>query len=118
MKALRLKYLIVIIGIIFLGILSRKVNFIPLAVGDFLYATLIYFGLRFIFINHKKEVIAFVGLLFCFCIEASQLIKDWQWLNLIRSTQFGHYVLGEGFLWSDIVAYILGIAIAYLLDKR
>lgn len=118
MNSLRLKYLLLIIVIICLGILSRKVSHIPLFIGDFLYATLIYFGLRFLFLNHKKEVIAFIGLLLCFSIELSQLIQGIEWLNSIRKTQLGHYILGEGFLWSDIIAYIFGIVISYFNDKK
>lgn len=93
-------------------------SLIPLFIGDFLYATLVYFGLRFLFINPKKEVIAIISLLLCFSIELSQLIKGVEWLNIIRKTQLGHYVLGEGFLWSDIIAYIFGIVISYFIDKK
>lgn len=118
MKSLRLKYLFLIVGIICLGILSRKISFIPLLTGDFLYAILIYFGLRFLFINQKKEVIAIAGLLLCFLIELSQLIQEFEWLNDIRKTQLGHYILGEGFLWSDIIAYTFGIAISYTIDRK
>ena len=118
MKSLRFKYLLLVIVIVCLGILSRKVEFIPLFIGDFLYATLIYFGLRLLFTNQKKEVIAIAGLLLCFFIELSQLIQGLKWLNDIRKTQLGHYALGEGFLWSDIIAYTFGISISYIIDRK
>lgn len=86
--------------------------------GDFLYATLIYFGLRFLLLKQKKEAIAILGLLLCYFIETMQLNNDVEWLNSIRSTQFGHYVLGEGFLWIDIIAYTLGIIFSYYIDKK
>lgn len=56
-----------------------------------------------------------LALIFCFCIEFLQLYKT-EWLLAIRRTTLGHYVLGQGFLWSDLVFYTLGIAIAFLID--
>ncbi|MGO4770323.1 DUF2809 domain-containing protein [Flavobacterium sp. W22_SRS_FK3] len=35
----------------------------------------------------------------------------------LRKTLFGRYVLGQGFLWSDILAYTLGIIIAFCSER-
>lgn len=56
------------------------------------------------------------GLLFCFAIEFSQLYKA-PWINELRHTLFGRLVLGEGFLWSDLLCYVVGIGIGILVDK-
>ena len=32
---------------------------------------------------------------------------------MIRSTFLGHMLLGQGFLWSDLLAYTIGIAVIY-----
>lgn len=52
----------------------------------------------------------------CYCIELLQLY-DAGWIVALRGTTFGRYVLGQGFLWSDIAAYTFGTMIAYYLEK-
>lgn len=112
----RINYSFVAILIIILGILSRKFSFIPLCVGDMLYAVLIYFVLRTISPNQSKSQAALIALLLCYVIEISQLHKG-NWLVEIRQTLLGHYILGHGFLWSDMAAYTLGVFVAFLFDK-
>lgn len=80
-----------------------------------LYAVMIYFGCCFIFPKIRPEKIAIVALAICFFIEISQLYQP-EWLTTIRKTKLGHYALGEGFLWSDLLAYAIGIATAGFLD--
>jgi len=109
-------YFIISIFVIILGILSRKIEFIPLFIGDILYAILIYFGFCILFPNKSSIKIFIFSLFFCFTIELSQLIR-WNWLNTIRSTTLGHYVLGEGFIWTDLLCYVIGNFMAYYLDK-
>ncbi len=99
-----------------LGILSRKINDIPLFIGDILYAVLIYFGFRFLIMDSKKSTSLLLSLLFCFGIEILQLVQI-DWLIAIRKTTLGHYILGEGFLWIDLLCYVVGTLMAYYLDK-
>lgn len=100
-----------------IGILSRKFIFIPLFIGDVLYAVLIYFGFCFLFPIKNRIHILLISLLFCIIIEISQLIV-WNWLDKIRTTSLGHYILGEGFLWSDLLFYIIGVVNAYFIDTK
>jgi hypothetical protein len=100
-----------------IGILSRKIEFIPLFIGDILYAVLIYFGFCFLFPTKNRVHILLISLLFCISIEISQLI-EWNWLDKIRSTTLGHYILGEGFLWSDLLCYTIGVVSAYFIDTK
>ena len=116
MQSGRLQYLLLIIFVVFLGIGSRKINLFTLFIGDILYATMMYFGLRFVLIHLKLKTIFVLSVLFCFLIEISQLFQ-FDWLILLRKTTFGKYVLGQGFLWSDLVCYILGSLISYFIDK-
>jgi hypothetical protein len=98
-----------------LGILSRKIGAIPMLVGDILYAVMIYFGCRFLFIqidNYRKITIPLV---ICYGIELQQLYNS-KWIIEIRNTTLGHYVLGQGFLWSDLVCYTAGIVMAFAID--
>ena len=116
MKSNRLNYFILIVLVLILGILSRKISNIPLFIGDVLYAVLIYFGFRFILIDFKKATSHLLSLLFCFGIEILQLVQI-DWLIAIRKTTLGHYILGEGFLWLDLLCYVIGTLFAYWLDK-
>ncbi|TXI64261.1 MAG: DUF2809 domain-containing protein [Flavobacterium sp.] len=116
MKNNRLNYFILILLVLILGILSRKISGIPLFTGDVLYAVLIYFGFRFLIIDSKKATSLLLSLLFCFGIEILQLVEI-DWLIAIRKTTLGHYILGEGFLWLDLLCYVMGSFMAFLIDK-
>ena len=117
LKNRRIQYFILIILVIALGITSRKMEGIPTFFGDTLYAVMIYFGMRMVFINLNLKKTAILALLFCFCNEFLQLY-DARWLLEIRRTTFGHYVLGQGFLCSDLGFYTLGIIMAFLIDSN
>ena len=117
MKRNRLNYFILILFVLIIGILSRKISDIPLFIGDGLYTFLIYFGCRFILIDFKKATSLLLGLLFCFGIEVLQLVQI-DWLIAIRKTSLGHYILGEGFLWLDLLCYIIGTLLAFLIDWK
>lgn len=116
MKSNRLNYFITILLVLILGILSRKITGIPLFIGDILYAVLIYFGFRFLIMDSKKSTSLLLSLLFCFDIEILQLVQI-DWLLAIRKTTLGHYILGEGFLWLDLLCYVMGSFTAYYFDK-
>jgi len=115
LKNNRFSYFIIIVSVIILGILSRKIEGIPTFFGDTLYAVMIYFGMRLLFINNNFVMTILLALVFCFCIEFLQLYRA-EWLLAIRRTTLGHYALGQGFLWSDLGYYTLGITIAFLID--
>ena len=115
LKNSRIQYFILILIVIALGITSRKMEGVPTFFGDTLYAVMIYFGLRMLFVNFNIKKTAILALLICFAIEFLQLY-DAEWMLEIRRTTFGHYVLGQGFLWSDLVYYTLGVIIAFLID--
>ncbi len=117
MKSNRLNYFILLLFVLILGILSRKISGIPLFFGNVLYAVLIYFGFRFILIDFKKATSLLLSLLFCFGIEFLQLVQI-DWLLAIRKTTLGHYILGEGFLWLDLLCYVMGTLLAFLIDWK
>jgi len=112
----RITYFLIFLSIIFLGILSRKTSFIPLWIGDFLYAVMIYFLVR-IFLPFKNAfAIVLLSLFICYGIEFLQLYQG-EWMIELRKTLFGKYVLGQGFLWEDILAYTFGIIVAFCTEK-
>jgi len=112
----RITFFVLIVVTIILGLLSRHFAIIPLFIGDILWATMVYFIARFIFITKPIKFIVIVSLLFCYAIEFSQLYKA-PWIDNLRHTLFGRLVLGDTFLWTDLLCYTVGVAIGILADK-
>ncbi len=98
-----------------LGLLSRHYAAIPLFIGDILWATNVYFIVRFLFVNKNSRWVVMASLAFCYLIEFSQLYKA-AWINQLRHTLFGRLVLGEVFMWGDLLSYTIGIGIAILVE--
>lgn len=90
---------------------------VPTFFGDTLYAVMVYFGLRMLFVNFNIQKTAILALLFCFGIEFLQLYNA-EWMLTVRRTTLGHYALGQGFLWSDLGYYGIGVIIAFLMDFK
>lgn len=112
----RVIYFTLIIFTIITGLLSRHFKSIPLFIGDILWATMVYFIMRFLFISRPIKFNVIAALLFCFAIEFSQLYKA-PWINDLRHTLFGKLVLGEGFLWSDLLCYVIGVGIGVGVER-
>lgn len=110
-------YFIITIFVVLLGILSRTSHAIPLFIGDVFYAVMVYFGCRMIFINGNNLQKILFPLVICYLIELQQLYNA-DWINAIRNTTLGHYILGQGFLWSDLVCYSFGVGVAFLIDFK
>lgn len=113
MKRNRITYAIFIFLTICAGLLSRKLgrilpDFLNLYVGDALWAFAVFLLVGFLFPNKKISFVWMVSLVFSYAIEVSQLYHA-PWLDSIRHTTPGGLVLGFGFLWSDILAYTIGI---------
>jgi hypothetical protein len=113
LKSKRIIYALLVLVVIALGILSRKVNVIPLIVGDILYAVMMYLLIKFLLIQLRYWKVALISLSICYFIEISQLYNA-PWIDQIRNTTFGALVLGNDFLWSDMIAYTVGTAICLL----
>lgn len=116
----RLLYLLMVTIVICLGLLSRRISdhlpdLINLVLGDILWALMIYLLIGIVFRNWSAKKVAITGLAFCFMIELSQLYHD-PWIDQIRNTTLGGLILGFGFLWSDLVAYSIGIGFGIIID--
>ncbi|HDX9638932.1 TPA: DUF2809 domain-containing protein [Bacillus mobilis] len=125
-KRNRLLYALFTIFVIILGLSSRKLAFaLPQLLneylGDALWALMIFTGFGFLFPKIETKKLAFISLLFCYGIEVSQLYHA-EWIDSIRATTLGGLVLGYGFLWSDLVAYTIGVGIGmcceFMLRKK
>ena len=112
----RVFYIIAIALLIVFGLSSRKVAFLPDETGDGLWAMALFCFLRLIFIKIKLKHIAIITLALSFIVEFSQLIR-WEWLLTIRSTFIGHMILGQGFVWWDLLAYSIGVIVIYFAAR-
>jgi Protein of unknown function (DUF2809) len=115
MKNIRFNYFCIIISVIIIGILSRKINGIPLFLGDILYGMMIYFMIKLILINTKIATVALISLNTCFAIEFLQLYQA-NWIVEIRNTTIGHYILGQGFLWTDLLCLAIGVGLGFIIN--
>ncbi|PFL28423.1 DUF2809 domain-containing protein [Bacillus cereus] len=119
-KRNRVVYALFTIVVIILGLSSRKFAFaLPHLLndylGDALWALMIFTGFGFLFPKTETKKLAFISLMLCYGIEASQLYHA-EWIDSIRATTLGGLVLGYGFLWSDVVAYTIGVGVGILCE--
>ncbi|MDM5462779.1 MULTISPECIES: DUF2809 domain-containing protein [Bacillus cereus group] len=117
-KRNRLLYALFTIVVVILGLISRKFAFalpdlLNDYLGDALWALMIFTGFGFLFSKIETKKLAFISLIFCYGIEISQLYHE-TWIDSIRATTLGGLVLGYGFLWSDLVAYTIGVGVGML----
>ena len=116
----RIIHAVWIVTVILLGLASRSGSpFIPLIIkeyaGDALWALAAYLMIAFLFPHFSIRKVAVIAGLFSLTIEVSQLYHA-PWLHYIRRLRLGGFVLGYGFLWSDLVCYAVGIGIGMLLE--
>ena len=114
-------YLALISITISTGLASRRyASYLPdivnLGLGDALWALMIYWMLGLLFSKKNSQTIFLACIAICFLVECSQLIQT-DWIIAIRKNKFGALVLGQGFLWTDFVAYTLGAIWGVLLEK-
>ena len=115
-----LVYIPIIVIIIALGLPARLApHYLPswyvTYAGDFLWAMLVFFLYALLFRLPTKSCFC-IALLTAYLIEISQLFHP-AWLDYLRSIRLLGFVLGFGFLWSDLIAYTLGISLAAGIDR-
>lgn len=119
MKRNRLTLLLFIILLMISGLLSRMNLGLPSIfnefAGDILWASMMYYVFAFLFVDKRIRWLFVCTLLFSISIEVSQLLT-WDWLVYLRSTLL-RYILGQGFLWSDLLCYGIGVCAAAALDN-
>ena len=103
-----------------IGLSSRKFGdmlppFLADNSGDALWALMVFFGWGVIFPKMSTWRIAGLAIAFAYLIEFSQLIQ-WPWLNRLRENPFAKLVLGQGFLWVDLLRYAAGIFVGVTLE--
>ena len=118
----RFNYLIYSILTMGFGLASRKYQaYLPYIIGkysgDILWALMVFFMIGFLFKRESIMKVSIIALLFSFGIEISQLYNA-PWIDLIRKTLIGRLVLGQGFLWSDLICYTFGIFIGVIIELQ
>ncbi len=114
-------YCCLVITVMILGLSTRHFSFyfpswINLYLGDALWALMVFFLWGLLFRTRQTSWITLRALLFTFSIEVSQLYQS-QWINSLRTTRLGGLILGYGFLWSDLIAYSIGIGVGVLFER-
>ena len=117
-KRNRTLYAILIIATIGFGLVSRA-DFIPKLIypffGDILYSLMIFFIIGFIFTDFSSLKIALISIGICYIIELSQFYEA-NWIVEIRNNKLGGLIFGYGFLWSDLISYLVGGALGFSIE--
>lgn len=115
----KILYLLLFVFCIWLALATRTHRdwfhpFIAQYGGDTIWAGMFLFFMRIFF--NRMDLLKLA--LICFALgvadEALQLCHA-PWIEVIRGTRIGGLLLGYGFLWSDIICYAVGIAVAYVV---
>ncbi|MDX9853201.1 MAG: DUF2809 domain-containing protein [Tenuifilaceae bacterium] len=117
----RFLYTLILAVLVFLGLMLRHLSAhlphaINLMLGDAIWASMIFVLLAIVLKKVSTARVALASLLFCYAIEITQLYHA-PWIDTLRATRIGGLILGFGFLWSDLVAYAVGVAAAAIVEK-
>ena len=109
-----------LVATIALGLASRRFGdalpgVVAAYAGDALWAAMAFWLAALVAPGARTHRLAACALAFAVAVEASQLHRA-PWLDAIRATRPGALVLGQGFLWSDLACYAVGVGAAALLD--
>jgi hypothetical protein len=100
-----------------LGLASRRFRLeLPWVVaeyaGDMLWAAMVYLIAGTIRNKASPARLAVGAFTFSLAVEISQLYQA-DWINAVRGTRLGGLVLGYVFMWSDLLCYAVGVALAF-----
>ena len=118
-------YLLLAVVTMLVGLASRRFrqrlpSFMREYSGDVLWALMLFLVVSFVLAGRPLFQRCLISLILAFAIEVGQLYHA-PWIDGIRSATLGGLVLGYGFLWSDLVCYLVGItasAFAELIMRR
>ena len=84
--------------------------------GDALYACAAFGGFALLLTGHQTRTLAVLAFVSCALVEFAQLLS-WPWLRDLRATTPGRLLLGSGFKWADMLAYLIGVLAAATVDR-
>lgn len=116
----RAVYLGLLVATVALGLATRRYpSAFPEIVarygGDALWAAMVLWLAALVRPAATTRRLALLALAVSVAVEVSQLYQA-PWINALRATRAGKLVLGEGFLWSDLVCYAVGVGLAAAVD--
>ena len=102
------------------GLASRKtalhdVPIIGVYGGDAAWAMAAYALVRMCAPRASIDSVMLIAGAMALAVELSQLL-DAAWINELRQNSFVALLIGKGFLWSDLAAYLVGILLAALIE--
>ena len=117
----RWPYLFALAVVVVAGLASRRFAaalpaFVSRYAGDTLWAAAVFLAAAVAWPAASTRRIAAGTCGVAFAIEFSQLAHP-AWLDAVRRWPGARVVLGEGFLWSDLVCYAVGVLLAAGLDR-
>jgi hypothetical protein len=120
MKRSRIQYLISSVVVICLGLASRRyADRLPQAVasyaGDTLWALTAFLLLGILFPRWTTLRVALAAMLLAVSVELSQFYRA-PWIDHLRRTTAGALILGQGFLWSDLLCYAVGVGLGVVVE--
>jgi hypothetical protein len=120
MQRKRWVYVLIVSIVILIGLGSRILkNRIPevieLYIGDIAWATMIYLWVCVLVSKIRFVHCFWISFLICYAVEFSQLYHA-SWIDGIRSTRIGALVLGNSFVVSDLVCYLIGVSGGLVID--
>lgn len=115
MKRNRILYGAIEVGVIATGLGTRRYGkhlpeVIAVYGGDTLWALMVFVGIGLIARAWPTKWVAGLALAVCYGVEISQLYHA-GWIDQLRHSAVGGLVLGQGFLWSDLVCYTVGVGL-------
>jgi len=121
MKPGRLLYLIATVLLIGAGLLARSPDLgLPPIVakyaGSVIWGGMVYFAWAAVRPEQGWHKRALVAAVIAVTVEFSQLLHT-EWLDTVRRTTIGVLLIGRFFSWWDIAAYLIGIAVAMVVDR-
>lgn len=84
--------------------------------GDVLWAGMVAWLVALLRPSWTTVRVALAAFAIALVVECSQLYHA-DWIDGLRATRPGALVLGQGFLWSDLLSYAVGIALVAALDR-
>lgn len=114
-------YALAIVILILIGLPTRMdilplPNFVLKYGGGMLWAAMIYLILAVVLGRAAPRALWLAAVMITCGIEFSQLYQT-EALTAFRATLIGRLTIGAGFLWADVISYILGVSLAALIDR-
>jgi len=116
----RFVYLLAATIVAIVGLASRRYReqlpaFLAEYAGDTLWALMVFLLVSTLLAGRPIPLRAVISLSVAVLVEISQLYHA-PWIDSIRRTTLGGLVLGFGFLWTDLVCYLVGVMIGVVAE--